>query len=83
MTDYRPTSGPADEHPVKVTMLRHDSGTGPTCPALYDTHRDTALWVGKRVSDPSVLAQLAMAADETVVEIPWSLLPEVARDARS
>lgn len=64
------------DEPVKLTMLRHDSPTGPTCPAIYagSTRRYV---VGKKVTETELLDQMAIGDDETVVEIPASLLPEV------
>ncbi|MGH3319847.1 MAG: hypothetical protein ACRDN9_06630 [Streptosporangiaceae bacterium] len=67
--------------PVRLTMLRHNSPTGKTYPAVYDTHLGTLAVVGKRITDPRLLGQLGIAEGETVVEIPVTLLPEVAPDA--
>jgi len=63
------------DEPVKLTMLRHDSPTGPTCPAIY-AESSRRYVVGKKVTKPELLSQMAIGDDETVVEIPASLLPE-------
>lgn len=65
----------------KLRLLRHDSPRGGTCPAFYDTGRATLTVVGKKVTDPALLAQMGIAEDETVVEIPATLLPELTPDA--
>jgi hypothetical protein len=65
----------------KLTLVRHESPDGPTCPAFYATSRATFPVVGKKVSDPAVLAQMGIASDEAVVEIPMTLLPELTTDA--
>lgn len=62
--------------PEKLTLLRHDSPTGPTCPAIYAGSASRYV-VGKKVTKPQLLDQMAVGDDETVVEIPASLLPEV------
>lgn len=67
--------------PVQLTMLRHDSPTGPTCPSLSHTSRRTFTVVGTKVTDPAMLAQMGIGDDETVVEIPDTLLPELIPDA--
>lgn len=61
----------------KLRLIRHESPSGPTCPAFYDTGRATYNVVGKKVTDPAILAQMGIAEDETVVEIPASLIPEL------
>jgi hypothetical protein len=61
----------------KLRLLRHDSPSGPTCPAFYDAGEGQLAVVGKIITDPAVLAQMGIAADEMAVMIPDSLVPEV------
>ena len=45
-----------------------------TCPALFRTDRGTVVVQGYVVTDPEALAALNLAAGETAVEVPLSLL---------
>lgn len=66
---------------LKLTKVRGEvCGDGRTCPAVYKSNRGTFFVVGKRAPDPAALAQMAIGDDELAVEIPGSLLPEVAGD---
>jgi hypothetical protein len=67
---------------MKLTRLRSDCPDGVTCPAVYATDRGTFAVVGSAITDPDVLAELGLPPHESVVEIPRSLLPEVAGDAK-
>jgi hypothetical protein len=72
------------EPELKLTKVRGDGELCPdgrTCPAAHTSNRGTVFVVGKIVTDPVALAQMAIGDDETVVEVPISLLPEVAADA--
>lgn len=72
------------EPELKLTKVRGDGAQCPdgrTCPAVHTSNRETAFVIGKRVTDPVALAQMAIGDDETVVEVPIFLLPEVAADA--
>ena len=51
---------------------------GRTCPAVHHSDRQTLVIVGSLVRDPETLAQLAIGPGETAIEVPASLLPEVA-----
>jgi sulfur carrier protein ThiS len=67
---------------LKLTQVRGDvCPDGRTCPAVLTSNRETVFVVGKRVTDPAALAQMAIGDDEIAVEVPGSLLPEVAADA--
>lgn len=66
---------------LKLTKVRDLCPDGRTCPAVHTSNRETVFVIGKRVTDPAALAQMAIGDDETVVEVPVSLLPEVAADA--
>lgn len=63
---------------IKVRDVCPDSRT---CPAVYASNRGTVFIVGKRVTDPDVLAQAAIGDDEVLSEVPAELLPEVTADA--
>ena len=52
---------------------------GRTCPAVHRSDHQTLVIIGSVVSDPDVLARLAIGPNETAIEVPASLLPEVAR----
>ncbi|GGK27115.1 hypothetical protein GCM10010124_19700 [Pilimelia terevasa] len=45
------------------------------CPSVYTTERDTVLVQGWRFTDVEALASMEVPEEETVVEIPRSLLP--------
>jgi hypothetical protein len=63
---------------MKLTQVRGDAcPDGRTCPAIHRTDRDTLMLIGRRVTDPDALAQMAIGDDEIAIEIPASLLPEV------
>jgi hypothetical protein len=74
----------SDTPELKLTKIRPDDGLCPdgrTCPAVYRSNRGTVFIVGKRVTDPAVLAQAAIGDDEVLSEVPAHLLPEVADGA--
>jgi hypothetical protein len=50
---------------------------GRTCPAVDASDRGTIVVTGTLVTDPALLAQLAIGPGEAAVEIPAGLLPEV------
>jgi hypothetical protein len=50
---------------------------GRTCPRIIATDRDTLIVQGYRVVDPDTLAALGLPENESAVEIPRSLVPEV------
>lgn len=66
---------------VKLTKMRDLCPDGRTCPAVHAGSQGTVFVIGKRVTDPAVLAQMAIGDDETVVEVPAALLPEVTAGA--
>lgn len=64
---------------MKLTKLRGDScADGRTCPAVHLTDRGTLVIIGRVVTDPEALAQMAVGAGEIAVEVPGSLIPEVS-----
>lgn len=63
---------------TRLKKIRDACPDGRTCPAVYaDTQGGPLRIVGKVITDPAILAQMAIGDDETVVEIPASLIPEV------
>ena len=65
---------------MTLTKLRGDDcPDGRTCPAVHQTDRGTLMIIGRIVTDPEALAQLAIGSGETAIEVPMSLIPEVAR----
>jgi hypothetical protein len=63
---------------AKLTRIRgEECQDGRTCPAVDATSRETLVVTGTVVTDPGMLAQLAIGPGESAVEIPASLLPEV------
>jgi hypothetical protein len=69
------------EASMEWVRVRSDCPDGVTCPAVWATDRGTLAVVGSTITDPEVLAELGLPPHESVVEIPRSLLPEVAGDA--
>jgi hypothetical protein len=64
---------------VKLRQIAGDDcPDGRTCPAVHQSDRQTFVIVGSVVTDPDTLAQLAIGPDETAIEVPVSLLPQVA-----
>jgi hypothetical protein len=55
-----------------------DCSDGRTCPAVHQTDRGTLVIIGTLVSDPAMLDELAIGPGERAVEVPLSLIPEVA-----
>lgn len=65
----------------KLTMLRstaRECSDGRTCPAVAQSDTGALVIVGRRVTDPDVLSQMAIGPDEIAVEVPGSLIPEVS-----
>jgi hypothetical protein len=64
-----------------VTKLRGGSDPdcldGRTCPAVHLTDSGTLVIVGRLVTEPEALSQMAIGDGETAIEVPASLLPEV------
>ena len=60
------------------TQVRGDGNCsdGDTCPSAHWTDRGTIITVGKQVTDPADLADLAIAADEVPNELPGDFFPE-------
>ncbi|WP_371779144.1 hypothetical protein [Streptosporangium subroseum] len=59
---------------MRIHLLGKDSKAG-SCPALYETDRDTYVVQGYLVTDPEALASLVdVLPGETFVEIPKSIL---------
>lgn len=60
---------------VRLTWKREDCGNGKTCPRVSSvTPRGTRVVVGKKVTDPELLAEVGdVADDEYAVEISASL----------
>ena len=67
---------------VKLTFLGKDS-TPSNSPTLYATDEASYVVQGWIVSDPEVLAGLAIGDDETVVEVPARLLSHLVKDGLS
>ena len=56
---------------MKLTRIAGDScADGRTCPAKYATDHGTKLYIGTVVTDPDVLAQLAIGPGEAAFEVP-------------
>ena len=66
---------------MKLTKLRGEGHCpdGRTCPALHKTDTGSLVIVGRVVTDPEALAQMAIGAGEIAIEVPESLIPEVSR----
>jgi hypothetical protein len=62
---------------MKLTKLR-GCADGRTCPAVHQTETGSLMIIGKVVTDPEALSQMAIGPDEFAVEVPGSLIPEVS-----
>lgn len=49
-------------------------------PTLFATDRDSYVVQGWIVTDPEILALIAMSDDETIVEVPATLMAHLAKD---
>jgi hypothetical protein len=52
-------------------------------PTLFATDRDSYVVQGWMVTDPEILAMIAVSDDETVVEVPATLMAHLAKDGLS
>ena len=60
---------------MRLRFLGSNSEQG-TCPAVYETDRDTIAVQGKLITDPEALDDAVnLAPDEIIIEIPKDLLP--------
>jgi hypothetical protein len=50
-----------------------------TCPAIYESDRGTYVVQGAIVTDAQALSSVELPANETLVEVPKSLLLELAK----
>jgi hypothetical protein len=66
---------------MRLMFIGKDAGSQVgECPALYETDRGTYLVQGWVVNDPAALADVRdLGANETVVEIPESVLEHYLR----
>jgi len=64
---------------VKIVLVRAQCDSGRSCPNINATDRGTLVVQGY-VVDVETLSDLHIPAGETVVEVPLSLLPELAAD---
>ena len=64
---------------MELTMIRGDCPDGRTCPAVRRwADRGTLLVTGTLITDPALLSELPVGQGEAVVEVPDTLIPEVA-----
>lgn len=60
---------------MHLTLIGKDPESNPTgSPTVYRTDRETWVVQGWVVTDPGVLAQMAIPQGETAVEIPFRML---------
>ncbi len=64
---------------MHLTFIRKDSNGGQS-PTLYRTDRGTFVIQGYKVDDAEALETLSLPLNETAVEVPESLLREIARE---
>ncbi len=68
-----------EDSQVKLRKVAgEDCPDGRTCPSVHESDCQTLVIVGSVVTDPEALAQLAIGPDEMAIQVPVSLLPEVA-----
>jgi hypothetical protein len=63
---------------MKLIKLRSSCADGRTCPAVHQTETGSLMIIGRKVTDPEALSQMAIGADEIAIEVPGSLIPEVS-----
>jgi hypothetical protein len=64
---------------MRLTLLRSNCGGGRTCPTINLTDRGTYVVQGYLVADVDLGGEV-LAPGEAIVEVPSSLLPELADD---
>ncbi len=64
---------------MRLTFLGKDSQPN-NSPTLYTTDRNTFVVQGWIVTDPEILAAIAVSDDETIVEVPAKLMRYRAND---
>jgi hypothetical protein len=67
---------------MRLTFLGKESVPDQS-PTLYATDRDTYVVQGWIVTDPQVIAAIAVADDEDMVEVPAKLMVHLAKDGIS
>lgn len=63
---------------LKLTKIRDDCPDNRTCPAVHRTNRYSLMIIGKQVTDAAVLALAQPGPGRAVIEVPSSLVPELA-----
>lgn len=66
---------------LQLTLMRGGCADGRTCPAALASNAGKVYVIGKLVTDPTALSQMAIGDDEVAIEVPESLFPEVAAGA--
>lgn len=67
---------------MHLTFLGKDSQPNQS-PTLFATDRDSYVVQGWIVIDPEILSMIAVSDDETVVEVPATLMAHLAKDGLS
>ena len=67
---------------MHLTFLGKDSRPDES-PTLFATDRDSFVVQGWIVTDPEILAMIAMSDDETIVEVPTALMAHLTKDGLS
>lgn len=67
---------------MHLTFLGKDSYPQ-NSPTLFATDRDSYVVQGWIVTDPAILAMIAVSDDETIVEVPAKLMSHLAKDGLS
>lgn len=64
---------------MTLTKLRSSNcADGRTCPAVHQTDTGELVIVGRMVTDPDALDQMAIGEGEIAIAVPGSLFPEVS-----
>lgn len=67
---------------MHLTFLGKESQPNQS-PTLFATDRDSYVVQGWIVTDPEILVMIAMPGDETIVEVPTTLMAHLAKDGLS
>lgn len=67
---------------MHLTFLGKESHPNQS-PTLFATDRDSYVVQGWIVTDPEILAMIAVRDDETIVEVPAALMAHLAKDGLS
>lgn len=68
---------------LKLTKIRDDCPDNRTCPAVHRTNRYSLMIIGRQVTEPASAGHAQPDPGRAVIEVPASLVPELAASRTS